>query len=317
MSVPHGEISRDEEGGFPPLPREIRLDGNGTHQMSRLGDDENATASELSTLLSPTPTYDPDLHLGFLGFSLMSRDSADGIGRARRAFQLAALMGFLFMGIIFGADLVFMHDNNASRMDVLSDARHGQEKGHKAKARKKALKQENEHDNQEGDGVISEDAHVAAPENMVAALHTNINMMPEEPQVATPHMISTIIDEWNSSANSDFPIPEAHRRCLYVIGTFQEQNNAVTDMGLLHEKYTAQSVDPNVFYRATARLFWKDFGAGHWGRLQNKSINLQDLVLLGDATYVDGTPLSPKSTETWVTGDQVNIESEFCQLLIF
>jgi len=28
------------------------------------------------------------------------------------------------------------------------------------------------------------------------------------------------------------------------------------------------------------------------------------LVLLGDATYVDGTPLSPKSTETWVTGDQ-------------
>merc|ERR1739848_965241 len=49
---------------------------------------------------------------------------------------------------------------------------------------------------------------------------------------------------------------------------------------------------------------WNDFGAGHWGREQNKSINLHDLVLLGDARYDDGTPLSPKSTETWVTGDQ-------------
>lgn len=300
MSVPRGAMSEVNEGdGFPPLPREIALDR--TRRMSVWGDDENTLPSELSTLRTPstlTPTYDPALAPGF---SLPSRDSTHGIGRSRRAFQLAALIGFLFMGVIFGADLVFMYaGHDASRMDVLhlpreSDAPQGRKR---AKAKKSKAGKQVENDNQEGDNSVSD------PDDDAMIATVAHGMRPEEPQVATPHMISTIIDEWNSDADQDVAIPEARKRCLYVIETFEEQNEDVTDLAFLREKYRAQSADSNVFYRATARLFWQDFGAGHWGREQNKSIDLHDLVLLGDAKYADGSPLSPKSTETWITGDQ-------------
>ena len=101
-------------------------------------------------------------------------------------------------------------------------------------------------------------------------------------------------------------IPVATKRCPYVIQTFADQNGGVSQ-DFLKEKYIAQSVDPNVFYRATALIFWKDFGSQHaqrWGEDQSKSINLEELVLLDEATYEDGTPLSPLSTWTWITGDQ-------------
>lgn len=98
-------------------------------------------------------------------------------------------------------------------------------------------------------------------------------------------------------------IPEAKKRCEYVTQTFEDQNVGVSH-DFLKEKYIAQSADPNVFYRATALLFWKDFGAGNWGKEDGNNIHLEDLVLLDDAKYEDGTPLSPMSTWTWVTGDQ-------------
>jgi hypothetical protein len=98
-------------------------------------------------------------------------------------------------------------------------------------------------------------------------------------------------------------IPEAKKRCEYVTQTFEDQNVGVSQE-FLKDKYIAQSVDPNVFYRATALLFWKDFGGGNWGKEEGKNIHLEDLVLLDDAKYEDGTPLSPMSTWTWVTGDQ-------------
>jgi len=59
-----------------------------------------------------------------------------------------------------------------------------------------------------------------------------------------------------------------------------------------------------VFYRATARLFWQDFGKGLWRDEQGNKIKFEDLVLLYDAEYSDGTPMSPESTWTWITGDQ-------------
>lgn len=61
-------------------------------------------------------------------------------------------------------------------------------------------------------------------------------------------------------------------------------------------------IDSDVY--CLSLLFWKDFGTGRWGSEQGKSINLDDLVLLKDAKYDDGTPMSLKSTWTWITGDQ-------------
>jgi len=121
------------------------------------------------------------------------------------------------------------------------------------------------------------------------------------------HHIPSIHNRTPSHHNLTLPAPRA--RCPYVIQTFQQQNEGVTNLEFLREKYTAQSVDPNIFYRATALMFWKDFGAGYWGvdtdgDGRTKGIDLEDLVLLKEAKYYDGTPMSPMSTWTWITGDQ-------------
>ncbi|KAL7522792.1 hypothetical protein ACHAWX_007496 [Stephanocyclus meneghinianus] len=115
--------------------------------------------------------------------------------------------------------------------------------------------------------------------------------------------VTTIDDFIFSQDKQQMEIPIAQKRCPYVIQTFEDQNVGVSK-DFLRDKYIAQSVDPNVFFRATALLFWKDFGARHWGEEQGKSIDLGALVLLGEAKYEDGTPLSPMSTWTWITGDQ-------------
>jgi uncharacterized protein (DUF2252 family) len=63
----------------------------------------------------------------------------------------------------------------------------------------------------------------------------------------------------------------------------------------LRKAYAIQSADANVFYRATACIFWEDFVTNDW----------DDGVLKGlNGKLVDGTPLADKSTWTWVTGDQ-------------
>jgi len=63
-------------------------------------------------------------------------------------------------------------------------------------------------------------------------------------------------------------------------------------MEFLREKYTAQSTDSNVFYRATALLFWKDFAGRYWGSDEGKSLDFENLVKLNEASYEDG--MSPR-----------------------
>ena len=40
-------------------------------------------------------------------------------------------------------------------------------------------------------------------------------------------------------------------------------------------------------------LFWKDFAGRFWGSDEGKSIDLEELVKLNEASYEDGTPMSP------------------------
>ena len=65
-------------------------------------------------------------------------------------------------------------------------------------------------------------------------------------------------------------------------------------MEFLREKYAAQSTDSNVFYRATALLFWKDFAGRYWGSDEGKSLDFEDLVKLNEVSYEDGTKVSPR-----------------------
>jgi uncharacterized protein (DUF2252 family) len=89
--------------------------------------------------------------------------------------------------------------------------------------------------------------------------------------------------------------PEPKKRCEWVQDLFQEKNAGVPSDELL-KQYVAQSIDANVFFRATAQLFWQDFSNGGWGNLT--------LSTLQGITLRDDIPLAPKSTWTWVTGDQ-------------
>jgi uncharacterized protein (DUF2252 family) len=86
------------------------------------------------------------------------------------------------------------------------------------------------------------------------------------------------------------------KRCDWVMARFAERDAEVSDEDLA-ARYPAQSVDFNVFYRATAHIFWKDFVDGHWG--DGLTFSLRD-----DAHLKGHVPLDPQSTWTWVTGDQ-------------
>jgi uncharacterized protein (DUF2252 family) len=90
------------------------------------------------------------------------------------------------------------------------------------------------------------------------------------------------------------PEPAANR-CKWVVDLFTERDAGKTHKEL-REQYAAQSTDFNVFYRATAHIFWLDFAAGNWSR--------DCLANIEHPTLYDGTPLEPKSMWTWVTGDQ-------------
>lgn len=184
----------------------------------------------------------------------------------QKAFQLAALIGVVCSSALFGADLVSRLTSSRYETDSMPTMQRSSKAG-KAKAKKKDKKKAE-----------------------------------EMPHFITADQIAHYADKEDFS--SAIILPVAKERCDYVIGTFEEQNKDVTNMEFLEGKYEKQAVDPNVFYRATAILFWQDFGRGDWGRDQGASIDLEDLVLLEDATYSDGTPLSPQSTWTWVTGDQ-------------
>jgi len=126
--------------------------------------------------------------------------------------------------------------------------------------------------------------------------------------IFTPGMIADDTAAGREYAGARVEVPEARRRCGYVVDAIKARSgneDGAADNKVLGDKYAAQSADYNVFYRATAILFWRDFGSGHWGRDQNRSIDLDDLVSLRDATYEDGvTPMSPMSAWTWTTGDQ-------------
>ena len=93
-------------------------------------------------------------------------------------------------------------------------------------------------------------------------------------------------------------LPEPQRRCDWVIPLMTEADIDSDDDGL-RAKYLAQSIDANVFYRATARLFWLDVVPGKWWG----NVSFEDIGI-ARPTHADGTPLERKATWTWVTGDQ-------------
>lgn len=93
--------------------------------------------------------------------------------------------------------------------------------------------------------------------------------------------------------------PEPQRRCPWVAETFR-QRDAGESYPDLQAKYAAQSVDLNVFYRATAHIFWKDFVLQGWG----DGLKLVEFGQRTRPATIKGVVLDDQSLWTWVTGDQ-------------
>jgi uncharacterized protein (DUF2252 family) len=95
--------------------------------------------------------------------------------------------------------------------------------------------------------------------------------------------------------SSLWKIPQPTKRCDFVMARFAERDHGVP-LDELKERYKVQSTSPNVFYRATAHIFWQDFVNFGWG---------SGLTTLGDTALLKGgVKISKKATWTWVTGDQ-------------
>lgn len=102
-------------------------------------------------------------------------------------------------------------------------------------------------------------------------------------------------DGEENGANATHAMP--NQRCEWVVDLFTEKYKG-RDEEELKTQYAIQSADSNVFYRATANIFWIDFVKNGWHeRIKFDTIGIK-------ARQFDGTPLQPRSTWTWVTGDQ-------------
>lgn len=103
-----------------------------------------------------------------------------------------------------------------------------------------------------------------------------------------------------SKTLSEIDWPDPFSRCEYVIDVME----SFTRSDDVKTAFLAQAKDANTFYRATARLFWRDFGSNsyanqttHWTESDFQTYWIQDLK-------IEGTNVSLKSLWTWVTGDQ-------------
>ena len=102
-------------------------------------------------------------------------------------------------------------------------------------------------------------------------------------------------DGEENGANATNAMP--NQRCEWVVDLFTKKYKG-RDEEELKTQYAIQSADSNVFYRATANIFWIDFVKNGWhDRIKFSTLGIK-------ARQFDGTPLQPRSTWTFVTGDQ-------------
>ena len=279
----------------PPSPPPFTPPKEISFRSSSSGSDYDTLPSELSTLICPPPP--PNCNI----FDSNHSFTTNSMASSRRAFRTAALLCALSLGMLYFSNSRYMTmmasiseeaeaaaagEGEVSHIPSSIDwgwrSRRTKKKKTKASKKDKAKKSDDDDDAFEDD----EELVVLSPEET-------------DPEEELEKIVE--VDDTNAR---EVVIPSAYKRCPYVIDIFELENAGITDNEFLHAKYLTQSTDMNVFYRATCLLFWKDFAAGHWGREQGRSINLDDMVLLEKAKYEDGTFMSPMSTWTWITGDQ-------------
>ena len=127
--------------------------------------------------------------------------------------------------------------------------------------------------------------------------------------IGSPHSHSFLkkdnVPLWRKSKSetlSHIDWPDPIQRCDYVVNVMESFVKS-DDRDDIKAAFLAQAADPNTFYRATARIFWRDFGASsyanqstHWTESNFESYWIEDL-------RIKGSNVSLKSLWTWTTGD--------------
>ena len=283
----------DEEAPSPSSPfppQEISFNSSGESSDP----DNDTLPSELSTLL--LSSHHPNNYYGNQYFPDGNYSTtSSSMNSSRKAFQMAAFLCVVSLGMLLCADTRYnnMMVTSISKEGTAEAASSipmdwGWSRRTKKKKTKAAKKEKSKKSDDDDDDGVEDDEEL---------------IMPPPQDVDPADELEQIVEVDDTDAR-EVLVPTATKRCPYVIDVFEQENRGITDREFLRAKYVTQSTDMNVFYRATCLLFWKDFAAGHWGRDQNRNINLDDMVLLEKAKYEDGTYMSPMSTWTWITGDQ-------------
>ena len=284
-NIDRRKVQADEEAPVPP--REISFQSSNRRRFSN-DDDNNTLPSELSSLIPSTlaPNHQE---------SNPSQTSSDI--SSKKAFRLAAFLAGISVAVLACIDVDYFFGAARSQLSTdltdLKIERNMEVSDKKPKSNKKKKKKKKKQTLNDDGLVVAKSTH----EHDDDVDEVTDNAQEIKSQAASATNLS------DAKHSGEVLIPTPEKRCAYVVDTFEKQNKNL-NQDFLREKYKVQSADSNVFYRATALLFWQDFGTGIWGKSQNKSIVLDDLVMLNDATYEDGTKMSPMSTWTWVTGDQ-------------
>jgi len=279
----------------------------------------NCSSSERSGLLAhrttATMSDDYDDGRGKLETGVADRHS---LGRHRQRRRWIGSVMILSFVAIFGASYYSTHTsdngNNDTNMQAydndMMDTNAEMIPGAAGKKKKMNKNKKKTHDKStsEPSDPTADNSDTKTQENENNMMDTNTEITMGAASMKKEKIRPT--DDDNERATTDSTAPNnpfdpppgdrdghALERCEWVVHVFTEKY-AARPYDFLKIQYATQAEDANVFYRATADLFWMDFVLGGWhDRLRFENLEI-------DAAHLDGTSFKPKSSWTWVTGDQ-------------
>jgi hypothetical protein len=258
----------DEEAPLltPPiidvLPPEISFRSSSYQRRPSFNDDDNnSLPSELSSLMplsTLTPNYNPELAHQLCHHSNPSSSDDQTSITSKKAFRLAALLAILSFAVLACVDVLYFVSVSTSKPETNDSASPQlqrsieEEESKKPKADKKKKKKKKKDPKEvDGDGDQNEgfDTKMRSQVSDKMDSAQEGTSFGEGADVANSNLADSSSSGQQKSGEVLIPSPE--KRCAYVVNTFEEQNKGF-DTDFLRDKYKAQSVDPNVFYRATA-----------------------------------------------------------------
>jgi uncharacterized protein (DUF2252 family) len=109
-------------------------------------------------------------------------------------------------------------------------------------------------------------------------------------------------------------LPVIHQRCAWVVSVLADKILRRFSKDELKMNLKLLSTDANVFYRATARIFWDDFVLHHWSKPLTRVLDMSKEDKVTDYHgYSHHDPLLVQGKATWSTYCKVSAD-DLCRL---